>query len=48
MNRHIVAAALLGLAGPALAQTPPPAPADGVSFSRFKDTGRDNEVHGPG
>lgn len=23
-------------------------PADGVSFSRFKDSGHDNQVHGPG
>jgi len=41
MNRHIVAAALLGLAGPALAQTPPPAPADGVSFDPWAARARE-------
>jgi Ca2+-binding EF-hand superfamily protein len=41
MNRHIVAAALLGLAGAALAQTPPPAPADGVSFDAWAARARE-------
>jgi Ca2+-binding EF-hand superfamily protein len=44
MNKYILAAAMLGLAGSALAQTPPPAPAtpaDGMSFDAWAGRARE-------